>query len=405
MRYILMSNVDGKALGGLPPEEHAALFSRFVAFTQALAESGVCAAPSNCSPRTPPPRCGSVRRGRADRRPVGRRRRGRSAGCRVVEAPDPDTALGYARARRGRRWARSRSGPRRARRSVTVRVRGAGAACTDRTADAGRRPGALVRRPRPGGGRRRRRGRRRGGPVRRATASPTGPAPGCRPSPAVGCSTACAASASPRTTSPRGVVWRAGDLPDLTTHSTSTRTRTTCCDWSSSAATSCGRRASIRWPCGCSRAERPRRRGSWRARGDRRRGSCAATSSRSSTRWRARAPPEARLVVYHSAVLTYLSSERRAAFARAVARPLRPLARQRVRVRPRRSPAATPDRPARAPARPRPVPAGPRRARAAGLGRRARHVAPVAVGERARLTSGDRFGFRSFSWKAVRPGL
>ena len=56
----------------------------------------------------------------------------------------------------------------------------------------------------------------------------------------------------------------------------------------------------------------------------------------------------------------------------------------------------------------RPAPSrsgGPRRARAAGLGRRARHVAAVAVGERARLTSGDRFGFRSFSWKAVRPGL
>ncbi|MEW1699627.1 YciI family protein [Streptomyces sp. NPDC093249] len=41
MRYILMSHVDESALAGLAPEEFQATIERFVAFTQALAESGV----------------------------------------------------------------------------------------------------------------------------------------------------------------------------------------------------------------------------------------------------------------------------------------------------------------------------------------------------------------------------
>ncbi|WP_433784384.1 YciI family protein [Actinomycetospora sp. CA-101289] len=98
MRYILMSNVDGQALGALPPDQHADLFGRFVAFTQALAESGVLRGAEQLEP--------------ADTATTLRVRDGEAVltdgpfadvaesfgGFWVVEAPDLDTALGHARA-------------------------------------------------------------------------------------------------------------------------------------------------------------------------------------------------------------------------------------------------------------------------------------------------------------------
>jgi hypothetical protein len=41
MRYMLMSHVDGTALKALPPDTFAEVSASFVAFTTALAESGV----------------------------------------------------------------------------------------------------------------------------------------------------------------------------------------------------------------------------------------------------------------------------------------------------------------------------------------------------------------------------
>ena len=41
MRYLLMSNIDGKLVGALSPEAREALMNRFVSFTVTLAESGV----------------------------------------------------------------------------------------------------------------------------------------------------------------------------------------------------------------------------------------------------------------------------------------------------------------------------------------------------------------------------
>jgi hypothetical protein len=41
MRYMLLSNIDGSRIAQLSPAENDALMVRFVAFTQALAESGV----------------------------------------------------------------------------------------------------------------------------------------------------------------------------------------------------------------------------------------------------------------------------------------------------------------------------------------------------------------------------
>ena len=41
MRYLLMSNIDPTIVGAMTPEARQATMHRFVAFTQALAESGV----------------------------------------------------------------------------------------------------------------------------------------------------------------------------------------------------------------------------------------------------------------------------------------------------------------------------------------------------------------------------
>lgn len=98
MRYILMSNVDDKALGALPPDQLAAVTDRFIAFTRALAESGVLRGAEQLQP--------------ADTATTLRVRDGEPVltdgpfadvtesfgGFWIVEAPDLDTALGHARA-------------------------------------------------------------------------------------------------------------------------------------------------------------------------------------------------------------------------------------------------------------------------------------------------------------------
>lgn len=41
MRYMLLSNIDGPAMATLSTDQNAELMDRFIAFTRALAESGV----------------------------------------------------------------------------------------------------------------------------------------------------------------------------------------------------------------------------------------------------------------------------------------------------------------------------------------------------------------------------
>ncbi|MEO3859852.1 YciI family protein [Acrocarpospora sp. B8E8] len=50
MRYMLMSNIDPRLMGALSPEEFQATMDRFVAFTRALAESGVLRAAEQLQP-------------------------------------------------------------------------------------------------------------------------------------------------------------------------------------------------------------------------------------------------------------------------------------------------------------------------------------------------------------------
>jgi len=96
MRYILMSNIDRSALGALPPADLQATMGRFVAFTQALAESGVLRGAEQLQP--------------ADTATTVRVRDGALlltdgpyadvvesfGGFWIVEAPDLDTVLKYA---------------------------------------------------------------------------------------------------------------------------------------------------------------------------------------------------------------------------------------------------------------------------------------------------------------------
>ena len=50
MRYMLMSNIDPRLAGALTPVEFDAVMERFVAFTRALAESGVLRAAEQLQP-------------------------------------------------------------------------------------------------------------------------------------------------------------------------------------------------------------------------------------------------------------------------------------------------------------------------------------------------------------------
>lgn len=98
MRYILMSNVDWKLVDGLAPEEGQSLMADFVAFTKALAESGVMRGTEHLHP--------------ADTATTVRVRDGQTVltdgpfadvtevfgGFWIVEAPDLDTVLGHAAA-------------------------------------------------------------------------------------------------------------------------------------------------------------------------------------------------------------------------------------------------------------------------------------------------------------------
>jgi hypothetical protein len=96
MRYLLMSNIDPVIVGDMAPEDRAATMRRFVTFTQALAESGVLR--------------GAEQLQGADTATTVRMRDDQLqltdgpyadvaeffGGYWIVEAPDLDTALGYA---------------------------------------------------------------------------------------------------------------------------------------------------------------------------------------------------------------------------------------------------------------------------------------------------------------------
>jgi hypothetical protein len=96
MRYILLSHVDRAALAATAPEVFQATMGRFVAFTQALAESGVLRGAEHLQP--------------ADTATTVRVRDGETlltdgpyaelaesfGGFWIVEAPDLDTVLKYA---------------------------------------------------------------------------------------------------------------------------------------------------------------------------------------------------------------------------------------------------------------------------------------------------------------------
>lgn len=96
MRYILMSNIDHSALGALPPADVQATMDQFVAFTRALAESGVLRAAEQLQPAD----TATTVRVRGDELLL---TDGPYAdvveafgGFWIVEAPDLDTVLKYA---------------------------------------------------------------------------------------------------------------------------------------------------------------------------------------------------------------------------------------------------------------------------------------------------------------------
>ncbi|MEO6714713.1 MAG: YciI family protein [Mycobacteriales bacterium] len=96
MRYLLTSNIDGKLMGALSPDQQKSLNDTFISFTQALAQSGVLRGAEHLHP--------------AETATTVRNREGEMlltdgpyadvaevfGGFWIVEAPDLDSALRHA---------------------------------------------------------------------------------------------------------------------------------------------------------------------------------------------------------------------------------------------------------------------------------------------------------------------